>query len=236
MHRTLRAAAAAVRPDDLDRGSAQRGVTKRALLTGVAAHDLYHAGQIQLLKRMAGRRLSVISSLQDEYQRYKALAEAAIAQVGDEELSSAQDGGNSIEMLVRHIAGNLASRFTDFRTSDGEKPWRRRDDEFESASLTRHELLQMWEAGWNVLFAEVDKLTDDDLAQTVMIRRQPLRIDEALHRSLAHTAYHVGQVVFMAKAMRGGAWRTLSIPRGKSEEYNRTLQSIQPPPTTTSSS
>jgi hypothetical protein len=181
--------------------------------------------------------MSVISSLRDEYRRYKALAEAAIAQVGDEELAWAgQDGGNSIEMLFRHIAGNLTSRFTDFQTSDGEKPWRRRDDEFESAAMTRTELLQTWEAGWNVLFVELDKLTDDDLARTVTIRRQSLRIDEALHRSLAHTAYHVGQVVFMAKAMRGGAWRTLSIPRGKSEEYNRTLQSIQPPPTTTSSS
>jgi len=181
--------------------------------------------------------MSVVSSLRDEYTHYKALAEAAIAQVGDEELSYAgEDGGNSIEMLVRHIAGNLTSRFTDFRTSDGEKPWRRRDDEFESTAMTRHELLQTWEAGWDVLFAEVDRLTDADLAQTVTIRRQPLRIDEALHRSLAHTAYHVGQVVFMAKAMRGGAWRTLSIPRGKSEEYNRTFQSIQPPPTTTSSS
>ena len=166
--------------------------------------------------------MSVIASLQDEYRRYKALAEAAIAQVGDEELAYAgQDGANSIEMLIRHIAGNLTSRFTDFRTSDGEKPWRRRDDEFESAALSRGELLQMWEDGWNVVFGELAKLTDADLSGTVTVRRQPLRIDEALHRSLAHAAYHVGQIVFMAKAMRGGAWQTLSIPRGKSEEYNR---------------
>ena len=166
--------------------------------------------------------MSVIESLIDEYKRYKALAEAAIAQVGDEELGNpGHDGGNSIEMLVRHIAGNLKSRFTDFRTSDGEKPWRHRDDEFESAALSRTELLQMWEESWSVLLGEVEKLNDADLSATVTVRRQPLRIDEALHRSLAHAAYHVGQIVFMAKAMRGGAWRTLSIPKGKSEEYNQ---------------
>ena len=124
-------------------------------------------------------------------------------------------------MLVRHIAGNLKSRFSDFRTSDGEKPWRRRDDEFESAALTRTELIQVWEDGWSVVLGELSKLADADLGQNVTIRGQKLRIDEALHRSLAHTAYHVGQIVLMAKAMRGGAWRTLSIPRGKSEEYNR---------------
>lgn len=170
--------------------------------------------------------MSVIQSLNDEYRRYKALAEAAIAQVGDEELSSAGgDGANSIEMLVRHIAGNLKSRFTDFRTSDGEKPWRRRDDEFETAAVTRGELLHVWEDGWNVLFQEVEMLSDADLSATVTVRNQPLRIDEALHRSLAHVAYHVGQSVFMAKAMRGGAWQTLSIPRGQSEEYNRAASS-----------
>lgn len=167
--------------------------------------------------------MSVIRSLVDEYNRYKALAEAAIAQVGDEELGHpGHDGGNSIEMLIRHVAGNLKSRFTDFRTSDGEKPWRRRDDEFESAGLSRAELLRVWEDGWSVLMGEVEKLSDADLSATVIVRRQPLRIDEALHRSLAHTAYHVGQIVFMAKAMRGGGWRTLSIPKGKSEEYNQT--------------
>ena len=166
--------------------------------------------------------MSVIQSLLDEYKRYKALAEAAIAQVGDEELGHpGHDGGNSIEMLIRHIAGNLKSRFTDFRTSDGEKPWRHRDDEFESAALSRTELMQLWDDSWDVLFGELEELSDADLSATVTVRRQPLRIDEALHRSLAHAAYHVGQIVFMAKAMRGGGWRTLSIPKGKSEEYNQ---------------
>lgn len=179
----------------------------------------------------------MLKSIADEYTRYKALAEAAIGQLRDAELMQlGPAGGNSIDMLIRHVAGNLKSRFSDFRTSDGEKPWRHRDAEFEAASLSRGELMAFWQDAWAVVFDEVGKLTDADLSETVTVRQQPLRIDEALHRSLAHTAYHVGQVVFMAKAMRGGAWRTLSIPRGQSEEYNRTLQSIQPPPTTTSSS
>ena len=166
--------------------------------------------------------MSIVRSLLDEYKRYKALAEAAIGQVDDAELTQrGPAGGNSIDMLVRHLAGNLKSRFTDFRTSDGEKPWRHRDDEFETASLTRAELMASWEGGWSTVLDEVSQLTDADLGKTVTVRQQPLRIDEALHRSLAHAAYHVGQIVYLAKEMRGDDWRTLSIPKGKSEEYNR---------------
>lgn len=165
--------------------------------------------------------MSVVASLDAEYRRYKALAEAAIQQVGDEELGQTGPGdSNSIEMMVRHIAGNLASRFSDFRGSDGEKPWRNRDEEFEPASLSREQLMGRWDEAWRVLFEAIGSLTDDDLAQSVTIRRQPLRIDEALHRSLAHTAYHVGQIVFLAKAMRADGWRCLSIPRGGSKAHN----------------
>ena len=166
--------------------------------------------------------MSLIASIEAEYTRYKALAEAAIQQTGDEELSQTGPGeSNSIEMLVRHVGGNLESRFTDFRTSDGEKPWRDRDSEFEAAALTREQLLEGWERGWRALLNAIAGLTDADLADTVTIRRQPLTINEALHRSLAHTAYHVGQIVYMAKAMRGGAWRCLSIPRGGSTAHNQ---------------
>lgn len=167
--------------------------------------------------------MAVIDSILDEYKRYKALAEAAIGQIGDADLTRlGPAGGNSVEILVRHLAGNFKSRFTDFRTSDGEKPWRHRDDEFETASLNRADLMARWEGAWTIVLDEISKLTDADLAKTVTVRQQPLRIDEALHRSLAHTAYHVGQIVYLAKEMRGDAWRTLSIPKGKSEEYNRT--------------
>ena len=166
--------------------------------------------------------MSILKSVEDEYKRYRALAEAAIAQLGDEELTRvATDGGNSIDMLVRHIGNNLKSRFTDFRTADGEKPWRHRDGEFESAAASRAELLQLWNDGWTALLGELEKLTDADLNETVTVRRQPLTIIDALHRSLAHTAYHVGQIVYLAKAMRGDQWRTLSIPRGMSEAYNQ---------------
>ena len=165
--------------------------------------------------------MSIVSSLDAEYKRYKALAEAAIAQVGDEELTQPGPGNsNSIDVLVRHLGSNLASRFTDFRTSDGEKPWRDRDAEFEPAALTRAQLLELWEGGWQALFTALAGLTDADLADTVVVRRQPLHIDEALHRSLAHTAYHVGQIVYIAKAMRSEAWRCLSIPRGGSQAHN----------------
>jgi len=156
------------------------------------------------------------------FRNYKKLAERAIDQVSDDEFfATIDEEANSIALLVKHIAGNLRSRWTDFLTTDGEKPWRHRDDEFEMASLNRADLMASWEGAWVTVLDEVSKLTDADLGKTVTVRRQPLRIDEALHRSLAHTAYHVGQIVYLAKEMRGDGWRTLSIPKGKSEEYNR---------------
>jgi hypothetical protein len=192
-----------------------------------------------------------VEAIADEYTRYKALGEAAIAQLDDDELAViASDGGNSIIAIVWHLAGNLESRFTDFRTSDGEKPWRDRDEEFVLRRVTKAALLDKWERGWSALLGAIGALTDADLLQTVTIRRQQLRIDQALQRSLAHTAYHVGQIVFLAKQIRSGGWRCLSIPLGGSAAHNargadesakahaRMLdaQSIQPPPTTTSSS
>jgi uncharacterized damage-inducible protein DinB len=187
-----------------------------------------------------------IDSIEAEYQRYKALAEAAIAQTPEDDLSiQAPGGGNSIAAIVWHVAGNLESRFTDFRTADGEKPWRNRDQEFEPRRITRPELVEKWDRGWRALLAALAALTDADLRSSVTIRQQSLRIDEALHRSLAHTTYHVGQIVFLAKQFRGEQWNCLSIPLGGSQAYNQSprhekpaahAQSIQPPPTTTSPS
>jgi uncharacterized damage-inducible protein DinB len=166
--------------------------------------------------------MSVVSAIEAEYRRYKALADSAIQQLRDDEITRPGPAdSNSIDILVRHLAGNFASRFTDFRTADGEKPWRHRDDEFEPAAVTRQELLDRWESAWRIVFAEIARVSDEELAETVTVRGQPLRVDEALLRSLAHTSYHVGQIVYLAKAMRGDAWRCLSIPKGKSEEYNR---------------
>jgi uncharacterized damage-inducible protein DinB len=162
-----------------------------------------------------------VRSLEDEYKRYKALGEAAIAQLSEDQLSvPAPGGGNSIAAIVWHVAGNLESRFTDFRTSDGEKPWRNRDEEFETRTVSRAELTAKWERGWRALFDALGSITDADLQARIRIRHQPLRIDEALHRSLAHTTYHVGQIVFLAKQFCGEQWNCLSIPLGGSRAYN----------------
>lgn len=163
-----------------------------------------------------------IGSIEAEYRRYKTLAEAAMAQLRDEELSTPGPGGsNSAAVLVWHVAGNLASRFTDFLASDGEKPWRKREEEFARRTVSRAELLEKWQNGWGVLLGALAGLTDDHLPQQVKIRGQALEVREALHRSLAHAAYHVGQLVYLAKAIRGEEWTYLSIPPGQSEAYNR---------------
>ena len=128
-----------------------------------------------------------------------------------------------------HIAGNLASRFTDFLTSDGEKPWRDRESEFARRTVTRDELGAKWEAGWSALLGALAGLDDAHLPATVTIRGVGLSVLEALHRSLSHTAYHVGQIVFLAKALRGGDWKWLTIPPGGSADYNTNPAHEKPP-------
>jgi len=165
----------------------------------------------------------ILSSIEGEWRRYKVLAERALEQTRDDELTAVGgEGTNSIAVIVAHIAGNLKSRFTDFMTADGEKPWRDRDAEFERRpGLKRQQLLEQWNEGWSILFAELEALTDPDLKRTVTIRGEKFLVHETLHRLLAHTSYHVGQIVHLAKAFRGNDWRSLSIPLGKSQEYNR---------------
>ena len=165
----------------------------------------------------------IISSIEAEYRRYKILGEGAIRQTREDELSRAGDNnGNSIAVLVWHISGNLKSRFTDFLNADGEKPWRNRDAEFEShPGVTPTQLFERWNEGWVVLFSALQSLSDTDLLRTVTIRGVHFQVHEALHRLLAHTSYHVGQIVYLAKSFRGSEWKTLSIPLGKSEQYNR---------------
>ncbi|HET7599647.1 MAG TPA: DUF1572 family protein [Gemmatimonadales bacterium] len=164
---------------------------------------------------------AIVASVRAEYVRYKALAEAAIEQLSESELAPPPaGGGNAVAVICWHVAGNLRSRFTDFLTADGEKPWRKREEEFAARTVSRAELLAHWERGWAPLLETLNALTDADLERTVTIRGQPLRVHEALHRSLAHTSYHVGQVVYAARAIRGGSWRFLSIPPGQSDAYN----------------
>jgi uncharacterized damage-inducible protein DinB len=164
---------------------------------------------------------SVIQSITGEYRRYKALAEGALAQLSDEEICApGPGGGNSIATICWHISGNLRSRFTDFLTSDGEKPWRNREEEFATRAVSKAALLAHWEQGWSPLLTTLASLSDSDLDRQVIIRGQRFGVDEALHRSLAHTSYHVGQLVYAARAVRGSTWRFLSIPPGQSAAFN----------------
>jgi Protein of unknown function (DUF1572) len=164
---------------------------------------------------------AIIQSITDEYRRYKALAEAALDQVPEGALSEpGPAGGNSLAVICWHIAGNLRSRFTDFLTSDGEKPWRQREEEFAQRSVFRAELTAKWNQGWDALLSALAPLTDADLSKTIRIRKEPFTVHAALHRSLAHTSYHVGQIVTLAHAIQGKEWRYLSIPPGGTDAYN----------------
>ena len=162
----------------------------------------------------------LIASIEAEYRRYKTLGEGAINQVADSQLAQVAGSGNSIVTIVWHLAGNLKSRFTDFLTSDGEKPWRDRDSEFLARAVSRKQLQAKWEDGWQVLFAALTDVSDADLGRTVTIRGEPHTVAQALHRSLAHAGYHVGQIVYVAKTLRGADWRYLSIPPGQSARFN----------------
>ena len=171
----------------------------------------------------------IIESIHAEYLRYKALADAALAQLTDTELVTPGPGsGNSIATICWHVSGNLRSRFTDFLGSDGEKPWRTREEEFLPRTVSRDELVAKWDQGWQVLLATLAELTDEQLPVTVTMRKQPLRVHEALLRSLAHVSYHVGQIVYAAKALRGPDWTYLSIPPGQTDAYNRAPKSERP--------
>jgi hypothetical protein len=165
---------------------------------------------------------AIVESISGEYLRYRALAEGAFAQLHDTELcASPPGGGNPVAVIVWHLGGNLASRFTDFLTADGEKPWRNREQEFDDRQVTRADLIAKWESGLGPLEHELSRLLDRDLTRTITIRGQELAVHAALHRSLSHFAYHVGQIVHIAKVFRGDDWKSLSIPRGGSDAYNR---------------
>jgi hypothetical protein len=154
------------------------------------------------------------------FRNYKKLGDRAIAQTSDENLHALVDpDANSIALVVKHVAGNLRSRFTDFLTSDGEKPDRNRDTEFEMpARATRAEVMEWWEKGWSTVMTAVAALRPEDFDRTIYIRGEGLMVLEALNRSVTHTAYHVGQIVFLAKHFAGAQWTSLSIPKGQSAQ------------------
>ena len=156
-----------------------------------------------------------------QFRKYHELAGGALAQVEDADFFRTIDPeSNSIALIVKHISGNMRSRWTDFLTSDGEKADRNRDTEFELEPRdTRETILARWEEGWTLLFAALAPLTETDLSREVPIRGEPHTVLQAVHRQLTHYAYHVGQIVFLARHFAGGRWRSLSIPKGKSKEF-----------------
>ncbi len=169
---------------------------------------------------------SYVKDIKSLFQMYKRLADRAMEQAPDAALFATLDAeSNSIAIIVKHLSGNFRSRWTDFLTSDGEKPDRNRDSEFEAPPATRAELMALWESGWKVLFASLTAVKDSDLTRTVNIRGEAHSALQAINRNLTHTAYHVGQIVYLAKHFAGPKWTALTIPRGKSGHFNAQVSS-----------
>jgi hypothetical protein len=182
---------------------------------------IFHSRQLQNLYMALEFTTSCLKDSVDLLRFYKRLADRAIAQVSDEGLFTTIDSeSNSIAIIVKHLAGNMRSRWTNFLASDGEKPDRDRDSEFEAPPKTREEMLAMWESGWQLAFDALAPLTDADLARTAYIRTEPHSVMQTIHRQVAHYSYHIGQIVYLAKHFAGPDWNALTIPRRKSAEFN----------------
>ncbi len=168
-----------------------------------------------------GLEQNIIDSSIKQFRYYKKLADDAMAQLEANDLYFKYHADqNSIDTIIKHMAGNMKSRWTNIFEEDGEKPWRNRDDEFENTGLDRTRLLSLWEEGWDVLFGTLEKLKGEDLEKIIYIRNQGHTVFEAINRQLCHYSYHVGQICFMAKSMKGEAFESLSIPKNQSESYN----------------
>ncbi len=159
------------------------------------------------------------------FRYYKRLADGALAQIAGEQIYALIDPeANSIAIIMKHMIGNMLSRWTDFLSSDGEKPWRDRDAEFRDPPASREELMEQWEKGWSTMLGALEALTDADLKSTIYIRGEAHSVTQAIHRQLAHYAYHIGQIVLLAKHMQSENWKCLTIPKSKSEEFNRRVK------------
>lgn len=168
--------------------------------------------------------VTVVQSALTAFRSHKGWADKAVAQLPDAKLHVALDANtNSVAVIMKHVSGNLLSRWSEFLTSDGEKPWRNRDDEFVDTFASRDALLQYWEQGWQRLFDSLTSLGPADLLKTVTIRGEPHTVPLAIHRSLAHCGYHVGQIMLIARVLAGDNWQTITIPRGASATFNQTV-------------
>jgi hypothetical protein len=167
-----------------------------------------------------------LHSIKINFGKYKSMGDKTFTQLDEKDFHySLDEDSNTIAVIVQHISGNLISRFTDFLTSDGEKITRNRDMEFEEQQLTKIELIKKWNNGWKVLLDALNNLKNEDLLKIIYIRKEAHSVIEALNRSLTHTAYHIGQIVFLAKHIKKDSWQTLSIPKRKSEEFNKSMNS-----------
>lgn len=156
---------------------------------------------------------------------YKELADKTIVQLTESDLHYQPNAAsNSIAVIMQHMAGNMCSRFTNFLTEDGEKPWRNRDVEFENQQLPKEKLLLKWEEGWACVLTAVESLTESDLEKTITIRSEELTVTDALNRQLAHYPYHVGQIVYIGRMIKDDSWQSLSIPKGQSQQFNNQMQ------------
>lgn len=172
---------------------------------------------------------SFLSSCIARIRSYKQLADQSFAQLKEADFHyRASDVDNSIAVIIQHMSGNMLSRFTDFLTSDGEKPWRNRDQEFEERRLGQSELMEAWNKGWDFFFGTLNSLEEADLDKEVQIRGEKLRVMDAIIRQMAHYPYHIGQIVHIARQIRGEEWQPLSIPRGGSLDYNQQPGSKDP--------
>ncbi|MBO9621093.1 MAG: DUF1572 family protein [Niabella sp.] len=166
-----------------------------------------------------------LKSAIQQFKDYKLLAEKTFAQLKDKDFHYNPDkANNNLALNITHLHGNMLSRWTNFLSEDGEKEWRRRDEEFEEQNLDRQQLMQLWEAGWTCLFHALESLQPEDLDKTIYIRTKPLTVIEAVQRQLTHYSYHVGQIVFIGKHIKGDLWQGLSVPKGGSQQFNEQLK------------
>lgn len=164
---------------------------------------------------------SFLSSSIKQFEYYKSLGDKTFEQLNFVEIQKEfVKESNSISIIVKHMAGNMLSRWTNFMTEDGEKPWRHRDQEFVESYASKQEVIKAWENGWDCVFNALKPLTNDDLEKIIYIRNQGHTVTEAINRQLCHYAYHIGQIVFLGKLIKENQWKSLSIPKGKSEDFN----------------
>ncbi|PIA81198.1 hypothetical protein BFR04_14740 [Gaetbulibacter sp. 4G1] len=165
---------------------------------------------------------SYLSSIIKQFEYYKSLGDKTLSQLTFENIQwQSNEDSNSIAIMVKHIAGNMLSRWTNFLTQDGEKEWRHRDDEFIDSFKSNEDLIAIWESGWTCLFNAIKPLQNEDLERIIYIRNQGHTVTEAINRQLAHYSYHIGQMVFLGKLIKGDQWQSLSIPKGDSSKYNQ---------------